>query len=58
MKPTTPDQGISDIAAMLASTASQQRPQWHAPIVAVFPIIDTAGDPTISDDGLGDGLFS
>lgn len=33
-------------------------PQWQAPVLRVFEISCTAGDPTIHDDGLGDGLFS
>jgi hypothetical protein len=31
---------------------------WHAPVLRVYEMADAAGDPTISDDGLGDGLFS
>jgi hypothetical protein len=31
---------------------------WHAPVLSVFEMSDAHGDPTISDDGLGDGLFS
>lgn len=35
------------------------KPGWSAPAIAVHDIEDvTEGDPTISDDGLGDGLFS
>lgn len=35
-----------------------QRP-WATPSLIAFDVEDvTAGDPTISDDGLGDGLFS
>lgn len=37
---------------------SVQRP-WAAPTMIVYDIDEvTEGDPTISDDGLGDGLFS
>ena len=32
--------------------------RWHAPVLSVFEMSDAHGDPTISDDGLGDGLFS
>lgn len=32
---------------------------WATPSLTAFDVEDvTAGDPTISDDGLGDGLFS
>jgi hypothetical protein len=31
---------------------------WHAPVLSVFGMSSANGDPTISDDGLGDGLFS
>lgn len=32
---------------------------WQPPTLhVVFVAVDTKGDPTISDDGLGDGLFS
>lgn len=32
--------------------------RWHAPVLSVFEMSVAHGDPTISDDGLGDGLFS
>jgi hypothetical protein len=32
--------------------------RWHAPVFSVFEMAGAHGDPTISDDGLGDGLFS
>jgi len=32
--------------------------RWHAPVLSVFAMSGAQGDPTISDDGLGDGLFS
>ena len=31
---------------------------WHTPVLSALKMSDTEGDPTISDDGLGDGLFS
>lgn len=31
---------------------------WHAPVLRISEMSVAAGDPTISDDGLGDGLFS
>jgi hypothetical protein len=33
-------------------------PDWHPPVLRVYEMSGAAGDPTISDDGLGDGLFS
>lgn len=42
-----------EIVAMVAT-----KPAWQQPTLVAVPIEDTAGDPTISDDGLGDGLFS
>lgn len=41
-----------------AEQADQARPLWTTPEITVEPVSATAGDPTISDDGLGDGLFS
>lgn len=38
--------------------AAQTKPLWTMPTITVEPVQATAGDPTISDDGLGDGLFS
>jgi hypothetical protein len=33
--------------------------EWNKPEVnRISVIVETEGDPTISDDGLGDGLFS
>jgi len=32
--------------------------RWHAPVLSVFEMSGAHGDPTIHDDGLGDGLFS
>lgn len=34
------------------------KPLWVAPKISVEHLNATAGDPTIADDGLGDGLFS
>ena len=32
---------------------------WRTPeLVKMGPSVNAQGDPTISDDGLGDGLFS
>lgn len=36
----------------------QARPLWTAPEIELVPVRATAADPTISDDGLGDGLIS
>jgi hypothetical protein len=33
-------------------------PGWHSPVLRVYEMSGASGDPTISDDGLGDGLFS
>ena len=38
--------------------AGEAKPQWAEPKITIEPVRATAGDPTISDDGLGDGLFS
>jgi hypothetical protein len=32
--------------------------RWHAPVLRIFEMSGAHGDPTIRDDGLGDGLFS
>jgi hypothetical protein len=35
------------------------RPVWQKPVmITMVPAAGAKGDPTISDDGLGDGLFS
>jgi hypothetical protein len=49
----------ADLAALLAesSPASQRKP-WSTPRIGKMSSKKTKGDPTISDDGLGDGLFS
>ncbi|MDF2115710.1 hypothetical protein PY365_09025 [Roseiarcaceae bacterium H3SJ34-1] len=31
---------------------------WVTPKIKIVPVRASEGDPTISDDGLGDGLFS
>jgi len=49
-----------------ATTSSAKSPsagdgtgrRWHAPVLSIFEMACAQGDPTISDDGLGDGLFS
>jgi hypothetical protein len=42
---------------MVPSTPA--RVAWSTPVMTVLDRVVTAqGDPTISDDGLGDGLFS
>ena len=40
-----------------ASTETGVR-AWHTPVLSALKMSDTEGDPTIHDDGLGDGLFS
>lgn len=45
-------------AAPLTGGSDRLKP-WRAPQLLDLNIsLDTKGDPTISDDGLGDGLFS
>ena len=38
--------------------AQESKPKWAEPKIVIEPVRATAADPTISDDGLGDGLFS
>jgi len=45
-------------AGKAAPAGENPRPQWRAPVLRVHEMSSAAGDPTISDDGLGDGLFS
>ena len=35
-----------------------EKQEWQMPVLEVIASETTEGDPTISDDGLGDGLFS
>jgi len=45
-------------AAPAEAVAGEKKLPWIAPKIEAVPLTETAGDPTISDDGLGDGLFS
>ncbi|MEP6714445.1 MAG: hypothetical protein ABJC09_02660 [Terriglobia bacterium] len=42
-------------AAQVTSENGDRR--WHVPVLSIFEMSGANGDPTISDDGLGDGLF-
>jgi hypothetical protein len=48
---------MPDGVTMVASTATL--PAWSKPVmIEMNSAAQAQGDPTISDDGLGDGLFS
>ena len=49
---------MADPALTNQRDSGEAKPLWVEPQIVVEPVRETAGDPTISDDGLGDGLFS
>jgi hypothetical protein len=51
---------IPQNAALSDGQPAGQSPvsSWHSPLLRVYEMSGALGDPTISDDGLGEGLFS